>query len=472
MSKEFNINFIISDYRKLPYEMGAQRIKESKFPCLLCPKKVEPEVKKEKTPPPEEIEPEPAPAPPPSLPPPPAPPKDIKSEKTAVAKSVPKEKSSSTSKKMGRPSKPKAIFKKAWLFETPRKSPRVHASTLAILSCLLRQQEKERAVCSPSPSSSPSKSNKSSPVKQPPTPVKDEKTDSSSAIEPPSSPAPAPVPANIPTMRRESSRFKESGGSSSDTPPPILKRRQPRQETVLTPIPQEEEQEEYRSVFQQEREINDFIMNEFSSSFTCDNSFQEELDQHASPQSCKSKKRSSSVDKDFDFSYFSSSHCSLVDLVTDSDSINFSKFYMNPRSGVCRNYNVRRTNSAVPGGLFTVGKKRKNNRTGWPNKKRTTTNNRRCKVFTFNNRPKSKMQQIVVDEATNASTASTVDSVSAEKFETPCSTPMDLEDTEFNVSSDSLDGSTTVDERPPSSIATAEKSRLKVPTVRLRRFKR
>lgn len=399
----------------------------------------------------------------------PAPPKVMKSEKTAAeSKKVPKEKDS---KKSSRP-KPKAIFKKAWLFETPRKSPRVHASTLAILSCLLRQQETDRTISSPSPASSPSKSNKSSPVKQLTSPVKEEKTDSSSVIEPPSSPVPI-VMENIPVIRRESSRFKESGGSSSDTPPPIIKpfrkRRQLRQDIVHTPIPQEEDTEEYRSVFQQEKDINDFILNEFSSPFTCDNSFQEELDRK--PSSAKGRK-SSSVDKDFDFSYFSSSHYSLADLVTDSDSINFSKFYMNPRAGISRNYNVRRINSAVPGGLFMVGKKRKNNRTGWPNKKRPATNNRRCKVFTFNNRLK-KIIPGLVDEATNASTittVSTIDSVSAEKFETPCPTPMDLEDTEFNVSSDSLDGSTTLDERPPSSVA--EKRRLKVPTVRLRRFKR
>ncbi|KAL5287639.1 DBF4 family protein [Megaselia abdita] len=450
-----------TDYRKLPYELGAQSMREAKFPCFLCPKKEAPVIKKEKTPPPVVVAPPPIAA------------KVIKSEKTvtAEAKIVPKEKDS---KKSSRP-KPKAIFKKAWLFETPRKSPRVHASTLAILSCLLRQQEKEdrTTISSPSPHSSPAKSNKSSPVKQLSTPVKEEKTDSS-MIEPPSSPA--VVMENIPVIRRESSRFKESGGSSSDTPPPIIqpfrKRRQKRQEIVLTPIPQEEETEEYRSVFQQEKEINDFILNEFSSPFTCDNSFQEELDR--TPPSKKGRKggTSSSVDKDFDFSYFSSSHYSLVDLVTDSDSINFSKFYMNPRAGISRNYNVRRNNSAVPGGLFMVGKKRKNNRTGWPNKKKTTANNRRCKVFTFNNRLK-KIIPGLVDEATNASTvttASTVDSVSAEKFETPCPTPLDLEDTEFNVSSDSLDGSTTLDERPPSSVA--EKRRLKVPTVRLRRFKR
>lgn len=458
--RNYNISFPLPDYRKLPYELGAQNIKDPKFPCFLCPKKEEPVIKKEKTPPP---------APPPSVvaKPSTAPPKsDKKSEKTAPeAKHVPKDKDS---RKSSRP-KPKAIFKKAWLFETPRKSPRVHASTLAILSCLLRQQEKNRTICSPSPTSSPSKSNKSSPVKQlSSSPVKEEKTDSSSVIEPPSSPV---VIENIPVIRRESSRFKESGGSSSDTPPPIIqphrKRRQQRQEVVHTPLPQEEDAEEYRSVFQQEKEINDFIMNEFSSPFTCDNSFQEELDdQHQSPPSSKSRKSSSSVDKDFDFSYFSSSHYSLVDLVTDSDSINFSKFYMNPRAGISRNYNVRRNNCAVPGGLFMVGKKRKNNRTGWPNKKRPAANNRRCKVFTFNNRLKKVN---LVDEATNASTASTVDSVSAEKFETPCSTPLDLEDTEFNVSSDSLDGSTTT-ERPPSSVP--EKLRLKIPTVRLRRFKR
>lgn len=436
--------------------MGAQSIREPRFPCFLCPKKEEPVIKREKTPLPVV-----APAPP-------APPKVMKSEKTAAeAKPVPKEKDS---KKSSRP-KPKAIFKKAWLFETPRKSPRVHASTLAILSCLLRQQEKDRPISSPSPVSSPCKSNKSSPVKQLTSHVKEEKTDISSVIEPP--PSSPVVMENIPVIRRESSRFKESGGSSSDTPPPIIKpfrkRRQQRQEIVLTPIPQEEDLEEYRSVFQQEKEINDFILTEFSSPFTCDNSFQEELDLRKS-SSAKGRKSSSSVDKDFDFSSFSSSHYSLADLVTDS--VDFSKFYTNPRAGISRNYNVRRNNSAVPGGLFMVGKKRKNNRTGWPNKKRSAANNRRCKVFTFNNRLK-KIIPGLVDEATNASTittVSTVDSVSAEKFETPCTTPMDLEDTEFNVSSDSLDGSTTLDERPPSSVA--EKRRLKVPTVRLRRFKR
>lgn len=452
---------LLSDYRRLPYEAGAQSIRQSKRPCFLCPKKEEPVIKREKTP---LLVVAPAPH---------APPKVIKSEKTAAeSKIVPKEKDS---RKSSRP-KPKAIFKKAWLFETPRKSPRVHASTLAILSCLLRQQETEQPITSPSPISSPSKSNKSSPVKQlscsSPAAVKEEKTDSSSVIEPPSSPV--VVMENIPVIRRESSRFKESGGSSSDTPPPILKirkKRQQRKDIVLTPIPQEEDDsEEYRSVFQQEKEINEFILNEFSSPFTCDNSFQEELDR--TPRSARSRKSSSSVDKDFDFSYFSSSHYSLVDLVTDSDSINFSKFYMNPRAGISRNYNVRRNNNTLPGALFMVGKKRKNNRTGWPNKKKPAANNRRCKVFTFNNRLK-KIIPGLVDEATNASTVttvSTVDSVSAEKFETPCTTPMDLEDTEFNVSSDSLDGSTTLDERPPSSVA--EKRRLKVPTIRLRRFKR